>query len=525
MKDDLLFKTRPPSRLVGSNQDATSERPLSYKVDLRPLRDGYCGRTGSEAFPGAAKLGPAIGAAMRGHIKEKGLAKDTSRFLIQAVYAFMRFKNVMNIPDSYVIDWDTLVQYQDYLNDQLISEKLGSAIPKYYSTIALLTAKLSPSMDIPANPFFTEMATPKRPNAACMSDASDPDSSFKKSQQIVMAAYDEFEKIETRFETGFLLASSGSDPRLELSPRDGSRASRSTILRAYTLENTLNLLQNQHAFEPTAASDFKQLYGIRTDYLDHHCDARGECWNTGLANIQNWVLPSLTDLVAPFMLCNEFIGWNESVMLSLRSSTVSAALAGIDNGEASIWSMKGRASELQRARVISSPPFGPLDILGVVNRWGHPLRRKLQGELDHLRCAKRNGHVTDTEQLNERIEWLEGHVDRLWLAFDRKKTGRVVPLRSDHICSRQFDALLISHNVFQDKYTNRSARKRLAERAESSTDSQSALVSFLFDHKRRETTERHYLSNGRAIARVGAAIKALTAQGRAKLAGLRESAA
>ena len=124
------------------------------------------------------------------------------------------------------------------------------------------------------------------------------------------------------------------------------------------------------------------------------------------------------------------------------------------------------------------------------------------------------------ETVDKRIEWLEDHVDRLWLAFDRKTIGRVVPLSSDHLCSRQFGALLINHNVFQEKYTNRFARKEFAQRAESSPGFQSALVSFLLNHKKRETADRRYLSHGRSIARVAAANAALTGQGRAKLAAL-----
>ncbi|MEH2474074.1 hypothetical protein V1284_005518 [Nitrobacteraceae bacterium AZCC 2299] len=318
------------------------------------------------------------------------------------------------------------------------------------------------------------------------------------------------------------MAACGMDPRLLLPPTQASGSPRSVIAVAYSLANTLYLLKNDHQFEPTAASEFEHLYGVRPDYLDYGCDARGESWNTGMSIIQNWVIPSRTDLVAPFMFCNEFLGWNASVMLSLRSSTVSAALANLVEGQAEIWAPKGRGSEMQRRPVISVPPFGPLDVLASVNEWTAPLRSKLRRELDELRAAKIHDNHADDKMIDRRIEWLERNVDRLWLAFNRRKTGKVVALELNDICSRQFGALLISQNVFGERYTTGLARSEFAKRAEASGDFQGGLVTYLMQHASRTTTDRDYLAHGRAIEEVAVANAALVAEGRARLTASRE---
>jgi hypothetical protein len=115
MDDALKFTFQPKSRLIGGNQDAIPDKPLQYDVNLRSLRDGYSGRAGSQSFPGALKMGTALGLAIRRHMENEGLTQYTTRNIIRAAYEFMRFKDVNNIPDNDVIDWDTLVKYQDYL--------------------------------------------------------------------------------------------------------------------------------------------------------------------------------------------------------------------------------------------------------------------------------------------------------------------------------------------------------------------------------------------------------------------------
>lgn len=513
--NELKFTFKPESRLVGGNHKVISSKPVPYKVDLTVLRDGYRGRSGSQPFRGAVRLGTALGLAIRNYIENESLAHTSTRNVIRAAYEFMRFLDDSNIPDQDTIDWDMLVDYQDYLAARLKADELHSAIPKFYSTIASLAQIIDPNFQAPASPFFTEKVTSTAPSQSA--NTITVERLLEKSQKVILAAFEDFEEIEARFEAGKRYASGGHDPRCLLTPEVARRASRSAILKAYTLENTLHLLKVAHDFEPVGASEFEDCYGVRTDYLDHGCGARGESNLTGMAIIQNWILPTFTDLVAPFMFCNEFIGMNEGAMLSLRSSTVSNAVATARDGVGEIWCLKGRSTQVQRSPVISRPPFGPLDVLAAVNRWTEPLRSKLTRELNELR-RKRAGNLCEADRF--RIDWLEAHVDQLWLAFDRRETGRVAPLTSGHLCARQYGALLINHDVMDERYTNRSARTEFAMRAEAGV--QEILVSFLMNHKKRETTDRHYRSHRRQIAEIATAHSNLILKSRKQLRAVQE---